>query len=61
MTCSLKFIDSFRFMSNSLSNLINDLSDQFYNNCFDCKNLLDYMVFKDNKVVFKCLECEKNY
>ena len=48
-------------MSNSLSNLINDLSDQFYNNCFTCKNLLDYMVFKDNKVVFKCLECKRKY
>ena len=27
MTCRLKFIDSFRFMSTSLSNLINNLSD----------------------------------
>ena len=40
MTCRLKFIDSFRFMSTSLSNLINNLSDQLYNNCFDCKNPL---------------------
>ena len=56
MTCRLEFIDSFRFMSTSLSNL----ADQLYNNCFDCKNLLDYMVFKDNKVVFRCFECKKN-
>ena len=48
-------------MSTSLSNLISNLSDQLYNNCFDCKNLLDYMVFKDNKVVFRCFECKKKY
>ena len=60
MTCRLKLIDNFRFMSTSLSNLISNLSDQLYNNCFDCKTLLDYMVFKDNKVVFRCFECKKN-
>ena len=46
-------------MSTFLSNLINNLSDQLYNNCFDCKNLLDYMVFKDNKVVFRCFKVKK--
>ena len=60
MICRLKFIDSFRFMSTSLSSLINNLSDQLYNNCFGCKNPLDYMVFKDNKVVFRCFECKKD-
>ena len=40
MACRLKFIDSFRFMSTSLSSLINNLSDQLYNNCFDRKNFL---------------------
>ena len=60
LTCRLKFIDSFRFMSTSLLNLISNLSDQHYNNCFDCKNLLNCMVFKDNKVVFRCFECTKN-
>ena len=47
-------------MATSLSNLINNLSDQLYNNCFDCKNLLDYMVFKDDKTVFTCFACKKN-
>ena len=60
MTCRLKFIGSFRCMSTSLSNIISNLSYQLYNNWFDCKNLLDYMVFKDNKVVFRCFECKKN-
>ena len=55
----LKFIDSFRFMATSLSNLINNSSDQIYNNCSDCKNPLDYMVFKDEKIVFRCFKCKK--
>ena len=57
MTCRLEFFDRFRFMSTSLSNL----ADQPNNNCFDCKNLFDYMVFKDNKVVFRCFESKKKY
>ena len=55
----LKFIDSFRFMATSLSNLINNLSDQLCNNCSDCKNPLNYMVLKDDKIVFRCFECKK--
>ena len=58
--CRLKFADSFRFMNTSLLNLISNLSDQLYNNCFYCKNLLDYMIFKDNKVVCRCFERKKN-
>ena len=47
--CKLKFIDSFRFTSNSLSSLANDLSDGLYNNkCKDCKSCLDYISSKDN-------------
>ena len=46
-------------MGTSLSNLANNLTDQLYNNCFDCKNPLDYMVFKDDKIVFRCFECKK--
>ena len=47
-------------MGTSLSNLANNLTDQLYNNCFDCKNPLDYMVFKDDKIVFRCFDCKKN-
>ena len=38
----MKFIDSFRFMSTSLSNLVNNLSEGVYNDkCIDCKSHLD--------------------
>ena len=35
----LKFIDSFRFMSTSLSSLIDNLSEKLHSdNCKDCKS-----------------------
>ena len=37
ITCKLKFIDNFRFMSSSLSNLFDNLSDGLHNNkCTNC-------------------------
>ena len=48
MLYKIKFIDSFRFMSTSLSNLVNNLSEGVYNNkCTDCKLNLDYMLIKN--------------
>ena len=55
----LKFIDSFRLMATSLSNLTNNLSDQLYNNCSDCKNLLNYMVLKYDKIVLDVLNAKR--
>ena len=61
-TCKLKFIDSFRFMSTSLSSLANNLSDGRYNGkCTDCKSCLEYISAKDNQLIFKCLNCNKNH
>ena len=58
----IKFIDSFRFMSTSLSNLVNNLSEGVHNDkCTDCKSYLDYMSTKDKKLIFQCFECKKNY
>ena len=43
----IKFIDSFRFMSTSLSNLVNNLPESVHNDkCTDCKSYLDYMLIK---------------
>ena len=43
-----KFIDSYRFLSTSLSNLVNNLSKGVHNHkCTDCKSYLDYITTKD--------------
>ena len=45
------FINSFRFMSSSLSNPVDNLSEGLHNGkCIDCTQL-----------IFRCLECKKNY
>ena len=46
----------------SLSNLLDNLSDGLYNSkCINCKSFLDYMIFKDDELIFRCFECKKNY
>ena len=58
ITYKLKFIDSFRFMSTSLSSLVDNLSEKLHSDkCKDCKSKLDYTSVKNNQ----CLECKKNY
>ena len=48
ITYKIKFIDSYRFMSTSLSKLVDNLSEGLYNNkCFDCKSNLDYIKYKN--------------
>ena len=62
LTYKLKFIDSFRFMSTSISKLVDNLSEGLHNNrCVDCKSYLDYMITKDEKLIFRCFTCKKNY
>ena len=59
---NIKFIDSCRFMSTSLSNLVSNLSEGFHNDrCIDCKSCLDYMTSKDEQLIFRCFRCKKNY
>ena len=44
ISCKIKFIDRFRFMSTSLSNLVNNLSEGVHNDkCTNCKSCLDYI------------------
>ena len=58
----IKFIDSFRFMDTSLSNLVDNLSEGLYcGKGTDCKSCLDYMITKDDQLIFRCFECKKNY
>ena len=57
ITRKTKFIDSFRFMSNS--NLVDNLAaDEIKNifsyECEDCNNKLSYLRFKDNNMLFIC-------
>ena len=49
----LKFIDSFRLMSTSLSSLDDNLSEKPHSDkCKDCKSELDYLSIKNNQLVF---------
>ena len=62
ITYKIKFIDSYRFMSTSLSKLVDSLSQGLHNNrCVDCKSCHDYMKNKDEKLIFRCFSCKKNY
>ena len=60
--CKINFIDSCRFMSTSLSNLVSNLFEGLHNDrCIDCKSCLDYMTTKDEQLIFRCFRCKKNY
>ena len=52
-----KFMDSFRFMSSSLSNLVDNFSEGLHSDkCTDC----DYMITKDDQLIFRCFESKQN-
>ena len=58
----IKLIDSCRFMSTSLSNLVSNLSGGIHNDrCIDCKSYLDYMTTKDGQLILRCFRWKKNY
>ena len=58
----IKFIDICRFMSSSLSSLVDNLSEGLHSDkCTNCKSCLDYMIAKDDQLIFRCFECEENF
>ena len=62
MSYKIKFIDSFRFMSTSLSKLVDNLSEGRHSDkCTDCKLHFDYLSIKDNQLIFRCFGCKKIY
>ena len=49
-------------MSTSLSKLVDNLSEELYNNkCLNSKSCLDYMKTKNEKLILKCFNCKQNY
>ena len=68
ITYKIKFIYSFRFMSSSLSKLVDNLSEGIHNNkCVDCKSNLDYIKThsslegKNEKLILECYNCKQRY
>ena len=60
----IKFIDSFRFMSTSLSTVVDNLSNKIIENV-KCKNcdccLDDIKIRKSGELIFECFNCKKRY
>ena len=49
-------------MSSSLSSLVNNLSEGLHSDKrIDRGSCLEYMITKDDQLIFRCFECEKNY
>ena len=67
LTYKLKFIDSNRFMSTSLSNLLDNLSGVYDKECKKCmerkKTRLNckFIGFKNGRLNYRCKECKKSY
>ena len=49
-------------MSSSLSSLFGNLSEGVHNKtCRKCKSCLEYISIEDNKLIWKFIDCNKNY
>ena len=67
ITYKWKFIDSYRFMSTSSSNLVNNLSGVYDKECKKCVERkkvplnCEFIGFKNDRLNYKCKECKKSY
>ena len=62
ITYKIKFIDSFTFMSSSLSKLVDNLSGGIHNNkCANYKSSFDYIKTKNGKLILECYNCKQCY
>ena len=62
ITYKIKLIDSYKFMSSSLSKLVDNLSEGVHNNKgVDCNSCLDYIKTKNEKLLLKCFNCNNYY
>ena len=68
ITYKLKFIDRFRFMPTSLSELVDNTSGIF--NSIECKSCIEkikinseccFVGLKNNKLIYKCKECKEEW
>ena len=58
----IKFIDSMEFMTNSLSKLIDNLTERIHQiKCKDCNCFFGYESAKNDSLKYKCLSCNKGY
>ena len=65
---NLRFIDSFRFMSASLSELVDNMSGVF--NSMECKSCIEkikinseccFVGLKNNRLIYRCKECKEEW
>ena len=61
ITYKLKFIDSFRFLSTSLSKLVDNLSEIYTKKCRDknCKSECEFKGLENSKLSYNCKQCRK--
>ena len=66
ISCKLRFIDSFRFKSTSLSELFDNMSGIFIT--IECKSCIEkikinseccFVGLKNNILIYRCRECKK--